>query len=40
VLTQDKSFKKYAMAYANDEALFFKEYAVIIPLRRVSLLMA
>ena|ERR1700722_17647134 len=24
-MTQDKSFKKYAQAYANDEALFFKE---------------
>ena len=26
VLTQDKSFKKYAQQYAKDEELFFKEY--------------
>lgn len=26
VLTQDKSFKKWAKAYADDEALWFKEY--------------
>lgn len=25
VLTQDKSFKKWAKAYADDEALWFKE---------------
>jgi cytochrome c peroxidase len=25
VLTQDKSFKKYAKAYAEDQDLFFKE---------------
>jgi cytochrome c peroxidase len=25
VLITDKSFKKYAKAYADDEALFFKE---------------
>jgi cytochrome c peroxidase len=27
VLIQDKSFKKYAKAYADDSELFFKEYA-------------
>lgn len=26
VLTQDKSFKKYAKAYADDQDLWFKEY--------------
>ena len=26
VLTQDKNFKKWAKAYADDEALWFKEY--------------
>lgn len=26
VLTQDKSFKKWAKAYADDEELWFKEY--------------
>ena len=26
VLIQDKSFKKYAKAYADDNDLFFKEY--------------
>ncbi|KAI6037578.1 heme peroxidase [Pisolithus marmoratus] len=27
VLTQDKSFKKYAKAYADDQQLFFKDFA-------------
>jgi catalase (peroxidase I) len=30
VLVQDKSFKKYAKAYADDNDLFFKEYAVLL----------
>jgi cytochrome c peroxidase len=27
VLTQDKSFKKYAKAYAEDQDLFFKDFS-------------
>lgn len=27
VLVQDKNFKKFAKAYADDQDLFFKEYA-------------
>ena len=29
VLTQDKSFKKYAKQYADNQDLFFKEYVVV-----------
>lgn len=29
VLTQDKSFKKWTKAYADDQELWFKEYALI-----------
>lgn len=29
VLVQDKSFKKFAKAYAKDQDLFFKEYVVV-----------
>ena len=28
VLTQDKSFKKYAKSYANSEEVWFKEYVL------------
>ncbi|THH28380.1 hypothetical protein EUX98_g5799 [Antrodiella citrinella] len=30
VLTQDKSFKKYAKAYAEDQDLFFKDFAAVV----------
>ncbi|KAK0213236.1 heme peroxidase [Desarmillaria ectypa] len=30
VLTQDKSFKKYAKAYADDQDLFFKDFAAAV----------
>ncbi|KAK0240744.1 heme peroxidase [Armillaria nabsnona] len=30
VLTQDKSFKKYAKAYADDQDLFFKDFAAVV----------
>ena len=30
VLTQDKSFKKWVKAYADDEQLWFKEYVLLI----------
>ncbi|EIN11520.1 heme peroxidase, partial [Punctularia strigosozonata HHB-11173 SS5] len=30
VLTQDKSFKKYAKAYAQDQDLFFKDFADVV----------
>ncbi|KAH8814736.1 heme peroxidase [Flagelloscypha sp. PMI_526] len=29
-LTQDRSFKKYAQAYANDQDLFFKDFSAVI----------
>jgi cytochrome c peroxidase len=32
VLTQDKSFKKYAKAYADSEEVFFKEYVPTPPM--------
>lgn len=34
-LTQDKSFKKYAKAYADDQNLWFQEY-VIFPSRAIK----
>lgn len=30
VLTQDKSFKKYAKAYAQDQDLFFKDFSAVV----------
>jgi cytochrome c peroxidase len=30
VLTQDKSFKKYAKAYAEDQDLFFKDFSAVV----------
>lgn len=35
VLVQDKSFKKFAKAYADNQELFFKEY-VSVPVSEVS----
>ena len=32
-LIKDKSFKKYAKAYAEDEELFFKECVALLRLR-------
>jgi cytochrome c peroxidase len=30
ILTQDKSFKKYAKSYADDEELFFKDFSAVV----------